>query len=240
MMPNKPQSHESTSLVLLGHGSSKHPGSSRACRQHADAIRKTNRYASVHCGFLKEEPTIEQALEEAKQSDAQQIDIAPYFLAEGYFTQTVIPARLSLAQQPAHVRYLPPLGLHPELPQLLLEIATSYLGSWKPAETSLVLIGHGTNKCAASKNSLLHHIQQMRCASRFAQITDLWLEEPPYLENWQACVSQQQVIFLPYLLAEGQHSDWDIPNIITAKNAQSHPYKITPPLGASQKLANLL
>ena len=239
MILSKPEISSHTALVILGHGSSKHPGSSRACRRHAETIRNSGRYASVHCGFLKEEPSIETALEEAKQTAAEQIHIAPYFLAEGYFTRTVIPQRLELDEQPSHVHYLPPLGIHQDLPPLLLEIATAHLGDWKAEETSLVLIGHGSNKSTKSKDSLMRHIKAMQQTSPFAQLTDLWLEEPPLLSDWQACVTHQQVLFLPYLLSEGQHSDWDIPEIIAKHPTTSTPqYQITPALGLNPKLAD--
>ena len=78
-------------LILLGHGSSKHPDSSRSVREHAEILSQTDCFAEVRCAFLKEEPLIENALDGVGE---EQVIIVPDFLAEGYFTRQVVPAKL--------------------------------------------------------------------------------------------------------------------------------------------------
>ena len=78
-------------LLLLGHGSSKHPDSSRSVREHAELLSQADCFTEVRCAFLKEEPFIEHALDGV---DDEQVIIVPDFLAEGYFTRQVVPAKL--------------------------------------------------------------------------------------------------------------------------------------------------
>ena len=85
-----------TALVILGHGSSKHANSSIPCRLHADTIRRMDIFHSIHCGFLKETPFIEECL---NYVDAEKVIIMPNFLAEGYYTKKIIPEKLGLSEK---------------------------------------------------------------------------------------------------------------------------------------------
>ena len=197
----------SHALLLLGHGSSKHPDSSASVRKHADLLRARESFTEVHCAFLKEEPRIENAL---AQIQSERITIVPDFLAEGYFTEQIIPELLG--GLPSHITLTSPVGIHPLMQELILQVADETLSNWKPEETSLLVVGHGSNKNNHSKQTLLDHIAAME--SSFAQVTDLWLEEPPYVSDWKKTATQKQIIAVPYLLSNGQHGGWDIPKML--------------------------
>lgn len=236
-----------TALVILGHGSSIHASSSIPCRLHADTIRRKGVFHSVHCGFLKEAPFIEDCLEHV---DAEKVIILPNFLAEGYYTKKVIPEKLGLADLGDSVIYLKPLGLDAFIQDVIIDIAERAMKNWKPEETTLMLLGHGSTKSATSKDTLLEHMEALREKTDFAQITDLWLEEPPFIKDWRDSAENKQVLCIPYLIADGQHGGWDIPEMIGLKRDIYDPYKahvvgdcevkLTPAIGKSQLMADLI
>lgn len=234
-------------LILLGHGSSKHPDSSRSVREHAEILSHTGQFSHVSCAFLKEEPFVEHALDDIKD---ERVVIVPDFLAEGYFTRQVIPTKLGEKLNLANVSSTPPVGTHPMVAELIEAAAKEVLGEWDMAQTSLLVIGHGSGKNPCSKQSLLGHLQQLRDRSDFAQIADLWLEEAPLVGSWADIKSMSQVIVIPYLLNDGQHGGWDIPKelgLAVDENIHDETHQIkgcelrlTPALGKSPKFAELV
>ncbi len=239
--------YSNTALVILGHGSSKHPSSSIPCRLHADTIRRMQVFKEVHCGFLKETPLIENCLDHV---DAEKVIILPNFLAEGYYTKKVIPEKLGLESLSEAVTYLKPLGLDDDIQEMIIDLADKAMGDWKPEETSLVLLGHGSTKSARSKDTLLEHISGLKEKTNFAQITDLWLEEPPFIKDWRDEVESKQILYIPYLIADGQHGGWDIPELLgmqrdiydeyKAHSVDHYSVKLTSALGKSAKMVDLI
>ncbi len=206
-----------TALLLLGHGSSKHPDSSRSCRMHAEVLRDRGEFSEVHCAFLKEEPWVAEAL---GKIHSEHIVIVPDFLAEGYFTRQVIPGLLKLDSLPDTVRYCEPVGTHPMMQELIAQTAEELAGDWRPDETSLLLVGHGSTKNSRSKQTLLDHAQALREKGGLMEIADAWLEEEPFVRQWQETVTRDQVIVVPFLLSDGQHGGWDIPEMLGLDPAQ--------------------
>ena len=175
-------------LLLLGHGSSKHPDSSRSVREHAEILSQAGCFTEVRCAFLKEEPFIEHALDGV---DDEQVIIVPDFLAEGYFTRQVVPAKLGDKLRSANICCTPPVGTHPMMAEIINDVAREVLGDWTPEQTSLLVVGHGSGKNACSKQSLLGHLQEVRNNTDFAQVADLWLEELPLVSSWKEVATKR-------------------------------------------------
>ena len=236
-----------TALIILGHGSSVHASSSIPCRLHADNIRRMGIFESVHCGFIKETPLLEECLDHV---EAKKIIILQNFLAEGYYTNKVIPQKLNLEDKNFEVEYLKPIGLDDSIQDVITDLADRAMGEWKQEETTLMLLGHGSTKSKTSKDTLLEHIESLREKTNFAQIDDLWLEEPPFIKDWRDVVQYKQVLFIPYLIADGQHGGWDIPEMIgmerdiyasyKAHKVDHYELKLTSALGKSPKMVDLM
>lgn len=234
-------------LILLGHGSSKHPDSSRSVREHAEILSHSGQFSQVSCAFLKEEPLVEHALDEVKD---EKVVIVPDFLAEGYFTRQVIPAKLGAKLSLANVSSAPPVGTHPMMAELIETAARAVLGDWQASQTSLLVIGHGSGKNPCSKQSLLGHLEQLRNDTDFAQVADLWLEEEPLVSSWANTANMGHVIVIPYLLNDGQHGGWDIPKelgLVVDEDAHDQTHQIegcqlrlTPALGKSARFAEVV
>ena len=214
---------------------------------HADLLREGGHFSEVHCAFLKEEPLIEDALEKIK---SEKITIVPDFLAEGYFTRQVIPQLLKLDSLPDTVSYCPPVGTHPMMQKLILNAASDVAGDWRPEETSLLLIGHGSTKSSHSKQTLLDHLEALRGMGHFSEVFDLWLEEEPFVQQWQELVTLDQVIVVPFLLSDGQHGGWDIPEMLGIEKGQEihgvthqlgqRDLRMAPALGTSARFVEVI
>jgi len=234
-------------LILLGHGSSKHPDSSRSVREHAEILSQTDCFAEVRCAFLKEEPLIENALDGVGE---EQVIIVPDFLAEGYFTRQVVPAKLGDKLRSANICCTPPVGTHPMRAEIINDMAREVLGDWTVEQTSLLVVGHGSGKNPCSKQSLLGHLQEVRNNTDFAQVADLWLEELPLVSSWKEVATKRHIIVIPYLLNDGQHGGWDIPAELglsldqqihgQTHDVESQQIRLTPALGTSPRFAEVI
>lgn len=236
-----------TVLLLLGHGSSKHPDSSRSVRMHARVLAEKETFSSVQVAFLKEQPMVADAMAGLAE---EQVLIIPDFFAQGYFTQKVIPDLLAMEGRPDSVIYASPVGVHPGMSALMESVAGTMLEDWPADEVSVLFVGHGSTKNAQSKQSLLDHIDRLRDRSDYAQIEDLWLEEPPYVNQWTTVASESKVLVIPFLLADGQHGAWDIPEMLGLEQGlgiyrETHQVsgkqlRLSHALGGSPKVADII
>lgn len=234
-------------LVLLGHGSSKHLGSSASVRRHAELLARRGGYREVRVAFLKEAPFIDTCLDALPCGRAV---VVPDFLAEGYFTRQVIPAKLGLAQRRGNVVCCPPVGTHPVMAELVAGAAEEAAAGWRPEQTSLLVVGHGSRKNPCSKQTLLHHLQEVRRRGSWAQVRDLWLEEAPEVGAWSRLAQQRRVVVVPFLLNDGQHGGWDIPAELGLEKGtrvhgathrlDGHQLRISPALGTSPAFADAI
>ncbi|MBK1790932.1 CbiX/SirB N-terminal domain-containing protein [Persicirhabdus sediminis] len=207
------------SVLILGHGSSKHPDSSLSCRQLAVRLRALGLFAQVELGFLKEQPSVEGAL---ARCTADEIFVVPVFLAEGYFTKRVIPQMLGLEQGTNYlagktIHLCQPLGVNPRMQELLVQTASALLqkfdlaGNSQLAETAMLLVGHGSTKSKTSTATLKWHRDEIRQLGLFQQVEDVYLEEPVFVKDWRQSITASQLVVVAFLIANGQHGGWDIP-----------------------------
>src|SRR5215211_602413 len=138
-------------LLIVGHGSTVNPDSSRPTLAHAAAIRERRLFREVAACFWKEEPSLRDARFFFQDRAIEQVYVVPNFISEGYFTQTVIPRELELSGRVtirAHGQrwnYCAPVGNHPMMTDLLLERARAIAPGVSPAESALLIVGHGTS-----------------------------------------------------------------------------------------------
>ncbi|MEI6175401.1 MAG: CbiX/SirB N-terminal domain-containing protein, partial [Verrucomicrobiota bacterium] len=135
-----------SALLIVGHGSTENPDSSTPYFDHADEIRSRNLFAEVHCCFWKEEPSMREVL---YMIDSDEVYVVPDFISEGYFTQDVIPRELELSGSTTKVRgktlhYCLPVGVHASMTGLILRRAKEAAPDLNPADTTLIITGHGT------------------------------------------------------------------------------------------------
>ncbi len=215
-MPIAPKPH--AALLIVGHGSTENPDSSTPYFDHAAEVRKRGLFAEVHCCFWKEEPSMREA---AYMIDAPEVYVVPDFISEGYFTQDVIPRELGLDGPTTtnhHGKtwhYCLPVGVHSSMTQLILRRAAEVAPGVDPAQTSLIITGHGTGM---NKNSTKAIKDQARLIAEsgagYAAVLDAYMEEQPFVADWHKNAATPNVVVVPFFIADGLHSYQDIPVLL--------------------------
>jgi len=211
-MTPKPKS----ALIIVGHGSTLNPDSSAPTLDHAQAIRQRGMFAEVACAFWKEEPSLRQVLHTVESED---VYIVPNFISEGYFTQKVIPRELELegrvtAKNGRTLKYCEPVGNHPRVTELLLHRAAQAAPGVNPAETSLFIVGHGTDLNDNSAIAAKREVATIRERGLYAEVFNAYMEEPPLIADWAKLATRPNVVVVPFFIADGLHSYEDIPVLL--------------------------
>jgi sirohydrochlorin cobaltochelatase len=211
-MANRRQS----ALILVGHGSTLNPDSSAPTFQHADEIVRRRLFREVYCAFWKEEPSLREVLRMVESKD---VYVVPNFISEGYFTETVIPRELDLSgpiteRDGKLIKYCQPVGNDPRMIDLLLSRARTIAQDVSPANASLLIVGHGTQLNERSAEAARLQVQRIREKQIFAEVSEAYMEEAPFIADWRKLTSQPDVIVVPFFIADGLHSYEDIPELL--------------------------
>lgn len=162
--------------------------------------------------------------EVAYQIDAREIYVVPDFISEGYFTQDVIPRELELTGPTTEVNgkifyYCLPVGVHRSMTDLILRRAREVAPKANPAETTLIITGHGTGLNQNSTKAIRDQVEHIaRSGAGFAKVADAFMEEPPLIAEWDQIAPTPNVIVVPFFIADGLHSYQDIPVLLGIEN----------------------
>lgn len=209
--------HAHAALIIVGHGSTVNPDSSAPTHVHADSIRSRGLFREVVCCFWKEEPSMREVYESI---DSEVIYIVPNFISEGYFCQQVLPRELRLTgpitqRDGKTIHYCDPVGIHPNMTRLLLQRADEVAPGVSRAETSLIIVGHGTNLNENSTKAIQDQVRLIREGGYgFAEVIDTYMEEAPFVADWHKLTTAPNVVVVPFFIADGLHSFQDIPVLL--------------------------
>ena len=238
MLP-KPKPH--SALIIAGHGSTVNPDSSAPTFDHAAEIARRGIFGEVYCAFWKEEPSLRQVLH---MVEADEIYVVPNFISEGYFTRTVIPRELELTGPVTHrdgrtIKYCEPVGNHPRMTELLLHRAAVIAPGIPPRETSLFIVGHGTDLNDNSAVAAKREVERIAARGLYGEVLNAYMEEEPLISKWAESAKHPNVVVVPFFISDGLHSYEDIPVLLgiaeespgaasaTAKNVFTHnPYHL--------------
>lgn len=214
-MPFAPKPH--SALLIVGHGSTENPDSSTPYFEHADEIRRRGLFAEVHCCFWKEEPSMREAL---YMIDADEVYVVPDFISEGYFTQDIIPREFGITQPTSQVggktfHYCLPVGVHRSMTDLILRRAREVAPDVDPAETTLIITGHGTGLNQNSTKAIRDQVDLIIASGAgYRHVSDAFMEEPPLIAQWDQMSPTPNVIVVPFFISDGLHSYQDIPVLL--------------------------
>jgi sirohydrochlorin cobaltochelatase len=214
-------------LLIVAHGSTVNPDSSAPTLAHAAEIRRRKIFADVECAFWKEEPSLRDALFFFEPESIGEVCVVPNFISEGYFTQTVIPRELELNGQTTKRsddqiwRYCEPVGNHPMMTELLLKRARDIAPDVDSAETSLLIVAHGTDLNENSAVAAKREAEKIRGLGKFAAVLNVYMEEPPLVSDWRELTKTRNVVVVPFFISDGLHSYEDIPRLIGITNGRS-------------------
>jgi len=207
-------------LLIVAHGSTVNPDSSAPTLAHTAEIRRRKIFAGVECGFWKEEPSLRDALFLFDPKSIREVYVVPNFISEGYFTQTVVPRELELTgrittRSNGQIwRYCEPVGNHPLMTDLLLNRARDVAPDVDPAETSLLIVAHGTDLNENSAVAAKREAEKIRALGKYAAVLNAYMEEAPLVSNWRTLTKTPNVVVVPFFISDGLHSYEDIPRLL--------------------------
>jgi sirohydrochlorin cobaltochelatase len=196
------------------------PDSSAPTLAHAAEIRRRKIFADVACAFWKEEPSLRDALFLFDPEAIREVYVVPNFISEGYFTQTVVPRELELngritKRSNGQIwRYSDPVGNHPLMTELLLKRAGDVAPDAAPAETSLLIVAHGTDLNENSAVAAKREAEKIRALGKYAAVLNVYMEEPPLVSEWRKLTKTPNVVVVPFFISDGLHSYEDIPRLL--------------------------
>src|SRR3982751_6241606 len=209
-----------SALLIVAHGSTVNPDSSAPTLAQAADIRRREIFADVECAFWKEEPSLRDALFLFDPESIREVYVVPNFISEGYFTQTVVRRELELDGQITTRsngqiwKYCEPVGNHPLMTELLLKRARDVAPDAAPAETSLLIVAHGTDLNENSAVAAKREAEKIRALGKYAAVLNVYMEEPPLVADWRKLTETPNVVVVPFFISDGLHSYEDIPKLL--------------------------
>jgi len=210
-------------LLIVAHGSTVNPDSSAPTLAHAAEIRRRKIFGHVGCAFWKEEPSLRDAIFLFDPEGIREVYVVPNFISEGYFTQTVVPRELELngcITNRANGQvwtYCEPVGNHPAMTELLLKRAGEVAPGVDPAESSLLIVAHGTDLNENSAVAAKREAEKIRAVGKYADVLNVYMEEAPLVSDWRKLTKTRHVVVVPFFISDGLHSYEDIPILLGIK-----------------------
>jgi sirohydrochlorin cobaltochelatase len=211
---------KNAALLIVAHGSTVNPDSSAPTLAHTAEIRRRKIFADVGCAFWKEEPSLRDGLFLFDPESIREVCVVPNFISEGYFTQTVVPRELELNGRITKRRngqtwkYCEPVGNHPMMTELLLKRASEVAPRADPAESSLLIVAHGTDLNENSAVAAKREAEKIRALVKYATVLNVYMEEQPLVSDWRKLTKTRHVVVVPFFISDGLHTYEDIPVLL--------------------------
>lgn len=247
-MTNTPTNTDEA-ILLLGHGSLVDPSSAQMVYTHAARLRE--RFERVGVAFWKEPPFLHEAI---LSLEATRLTILPLFLSRGYFTEQLIPKALNIeahhspqrhAQTGRWLRYMPPLGDHPEALGAAISARVDDALTHLPVAATrcgVLLAAHGTTKNKNSAKAALAALDQLKRLRPELRVAAGFIDQAPSIEASADALASipgcEALIVVPFFVSEGMHVLQDLPKLL-GDLSQTHIH-ITEVLGESQVITQLL
>ncbi|HTH18154.1 MAG TPA: CbiX/SirB N-terminal domain-containing protein [Magnetospirillum sp.] len=242
----------SAAILLVGHGSARHPDSATPIHALAEALRRRGPWSEVAAAFMKQGPHLSEAL---SLVSADEVVIVPVFAGKGYYTDVLIPREMGLdgpvTRKNGRILHLTqPAGCDPRIPGLMARRADAVACSagLDPTRTSLLLIAHGSGRPGGAGETPKAIATAIAAMDHFAEVRLAFLEQEPFARDWQSLVQDRgEVVVLPLLVAQGTHASQDIPPLFNLSPGQSGPVaigsrtiRLASSLGAEPELVDIV
>ncbi|MGQ0567437.1 MAG: sirohydrochlorin chelatase [Gemmobacter sp.] len=162
--------------------------------------------------------------------------VFPFFMAEGYFTRTLLPRRLRAAEAAA-LTQLPCFGQSPQLPALVARAALDACASARlaPQATTLLLAAHGSQVSRASADATRAMAATVARTAPFARIVTAFVEEHPLIRS--AAIGLHPAICLPLFALRAGHVAEDVPQALGRAGFRGH---LLPAIGEHPQVPALI
>ena len=204
-------------LLIAAHGERSPDANNEGVRRIARAVSIHALVSEVAVGFINGVPTIGEAFASLA---APRVIVYPLFASSGYFTRDRLMQLLDAANEEGRdVEVLPPLGLDPGLPDLVLDRATKIASEndFTPDASTVILLAHGSRRNSASREATGQVARAIEGRAAFRSVDIALLEERPFLSEAAALV-QGPAIVVGMFSGEGMHGAGDAPRLIAELN----------------------
>ena len=210
-------------LLIAAHGERSEGATNDGVGRIAQAVSAHRLVAEVGVGFINGVPTIGEAFAALR---APRVIVYPLFASSGYFTRDRLVRLLDEANAEGRpVEVLPPLGLDPGLPELVLDRATGVArqSGVAPEAATLILLAHGSRRNSASREATEQVARAIEGLAVFKSVGIALLEERPFLDQAMALVRGPAVV-VGMFSGEGMHGASDAPRLIAELNRSDVAY----------------
>ena len=98
--------------------------------------------------------------------------------------------------------------------ELLLKRAQQVAPNAASAETSLLIVAHGTDLNENSAVAAKREAEKIRALGKYAAVLNVYMEEPPLVSDWRKLTETPNVVVVPFFISDGLHSYEDIPRLL--------------------------
>ncbi|HSV28521.1 MAG TPA: CbiX/SirB N-terminal domain-containing protein [Candidatus Omnitrophota bacterium] len=216
-------------VVLVGHGSARHPDSAQPIHALAAALTERHGWPAAAV-FMKQAPLLDQALDLV---NARRVVVVPVFAGKGYYTDQLIPKAMGLTgavteRDGRTIHYTAPAGTHPRIPGLMAcrAAGVAMADGLALKDCSLLVIAHGSARPGGSGETPRAIAESIRAMDAFGEVVLAFLEQEPFATNWRDLVKGRELVVLPLLVAQGMHASQDIPPLFGLEAGQTGPVAI--------------
>lgn len=162
--------------------------------------------------------------------------IYPFFMSEGWFTNTHLPQRLTAANQPDAPQLLP-FGVDPHLVDLIASrvVAATAEDGVASSKACLLIAAHGSRSSAHSAKAAHQVVAALKSRGDFGDVKVGFIEEAPFLH--QTAPLSQQSYCLPFFALTASHVTDDVPKCLRQSGFQG---RLLPPIGSDPAVAGLI
>lgn len=237
------------SVLLVGHGSARHPESAQPIRDLAEALHAAHGW-DARAVFMKQAPNLEHALDGTEA----EVVVVPVFAGKGYYTDQLIPRALGLdgpvtRRDGRVIHYTAAAGTHPRIPGLMAcrAAGVAMTDGVLFTDCGLLLIAHGSARPGGSGDTPRAIADAIRAMNCFAEVSLAFLEQEPFATDWSSLVTRREVVVLPLLVAQGMHASQDIPPLFGLRSGETgpveshgHRVRLASGLGAEPELVDIV
>ena len=197
-------------LVLCAHGIR---GGVGGAAEHAGRIAARGVFAEVHACALKGAPPLSEVVAAVRASE---VVFAPLLMAEGYTLQAMLRKLAGATEPPRPITVCRPIGVHPRLADMIATRARAVCATrgWRPADTALLIVGHGTERHPDSGATAHRHAAQIAAREIFADVATAFLDERPRVPEALRALRPSQCVAVGLFVDAGEHGEEDIPALL--------------------------
>ena len=223
----------SATLVIAVHGIR---GQAGCAVELAARIADSGRFSAVRVACLKGRPELGNVVADLAGQD---VIVAPLLMADGYTLKAMRRKFDPIAPALKSLTVAPPLGIHPELADLIVDKAKNACRKkgWRHDQTDFLIAAHGTRRDPNSGKSAFDHVETIRAQNTFATVRTGFLDQDPTLKDVIAERRAYHHVVVGLFIDRGEHGEEDIPGILSEADPEA---VYTGPIGADPGIAGLL